>query len=128
MEYSANGAVFNVSAVGSLPHEPHYYYMIDALAPGNYTAVFQMTSSVARDFRFNIILPDSGYASILEGSKYDFNVAEADEMVTVTVNFNVANPLTNVKVELDFGTFGDPLVGSAGIFTLHNILIYQNFN
>ena len=128
MAYSANGAVFNVSAVGGQAYEPHYYYIIDALAPGNYTFVLHMTSSVARDFRLNIVLPDSGFASILEGSKYDFNVATADEMVTVTVNFVVATALTNVKVELDFGTLGDPLVSTVGIFTLHNILIYQNFN
>ena len=128
MTYSANGAIMDVTSIGGNAWEPHYYYMIDSLAPGSYTAVFQMTSSVARDFRFNLVLPNAGFASILDGGFYNFNVATANEMVTVTVNFVVATALEDVKVELDFGTLGDPLVSLPGIFTLHNILIYQNFN
>ena len=30
----------------------------------------------------------------------------------------VANPLTNVKIELDFGTLGDPLVSAATVVTM----------
>ena len=128
MVYSATGAVINVTTLGSQPYTPHYYYMIDELAAGNYTVVFQMTSSVARDFRFNMILPNAGWGSILPDTKYDFNVATVDQMVTVSVNFVVANPLTDIKVELDFGTLGGTLISAPGTFTLHNILIYQNFN
>lgn len=126
--YSLNGGVVTVTGIGGNAYEPHYYYIIDELAAGKYVATFKMTSSVARDFRFNIILPNSSYASILPDTKYDFNIATADEMVEVTVAFEVAQALTHVKVELDFGTLGGELVSQVGTFTLHSMLIYQNFN
>ena len=128
MTYGATGAVIEVTTLGSQAYTPHYYYLIDELAAGKYTVVLQMTSSVARDFRFNMVLPNAGWGSILPDTKYDFNVATADQMVTVTVSFEIATALEDIKVELDFGTLGGTLVSTAGTFTLHNILIYQNFN
>lgn len=125
--YVADGVAFVVDTLGGAAYQPHYYYLIDQLAAGNYTVTFTMSSSVARDFRFNIILPDAGYASILPDTKYDFSL-NADEATTVTINFTVDTPLTNVKVELDFGTLGDPLVSLPGTFTLQQLLIYPNFN
>lgn len=121
------GAVFNIVDVGGAAYEPHYYYIISALEAGNYAAVLTLTSTVARDFRFNIILPDAGYASILPDTKYDFHLDAGAETVVV-VNFTVSTPLTNVKVELDFGTLGDPLVSAATVVTMKQILVYRDYN
>ena len=85
--YSLNGGVVTVTGIGGNAYEPHYYYIIDELAAGKYVATFKMTSSVARDFRFNIILPNSSYASILPDTKYDFNIATADEGV-IAISFD----------------------------------------
>ncbi len=125
--YTADGVAFVVDTLGGAAYQPHYYYIIDSLGAGNYTVTFTIKSSVARDFRFNIILPDAGYASILPDTKYDFSL-NADEVTVVSIDFTVANPLTNVKVELDFGTLGDPLVSLPGTFTLEHLLVFQNFN
>jgi len=126
MAYSTDGAIFTVDTLGGAAYVPHYYYLIDELLAGDYTVKFTMKSSVARDFRFNIILPDAGYASLLPDTKYDFAL-NADEMVTVTIEFTVETMLTNVKIELDFGTLGDPLVSLPGTFTLYEILLYPNY-
>ena len=72
-----------------------------------------------------MILPDAGYASILPGNAHDFEV-DADETVVVAIQFTVAAPLTNVKIELDFGTLGGELTSVAGVFTLHNIKFIQS--
>jgi hypothetical protein len=118
-------AVITVDTLGANAWEPHYYYMIDSLDAGTYTVVLRMTSSVARDFRFNLVLPDSGYVSILPDTKVDFS-ADADVMTTVTVQFTLETTTTNIKVELDFGTLGGELTSLPGTFTLHELLIYQN--
>lgn len=127
MKRSDDGAVFNIVDLGGAAYEPHYYYIISALEAGNYAAVLTLKSTVARDFRFNIILPDAGYASILPGTKYDFHL-DANVETTIAVEFAVANPLTNVKIELDFGTLGDPLVSAATVVTMKNILVYRDYN
>jgi hypothetical protein len=82
---------------------------------------------VTRDLRFNIILPDAGYASILPTNFVDFRVT-ADTPMVFTVTFEVLNPLTNVKVELDFGTLGGDKISLPGTFVLSEVLIYQNYN
>lgn len=117
-----DGYEFTVTTLGEA-WQPHYYYIIPTLAAGDYIVVFELTSSVARDLRFNVILPDAGYASILPGNAHDFEV-DADETVVVAIQFTVAAPLTNVKIELDFGTLGGELTSVAGVFTLHNIQVY----
>ncbi len=126
-DYSDTGLEFVVTTLGSQAYTPHYYYLIDELAAGNYTVTFQLTSSVARDFRFNMVLPDAGYSSILTNSFEDFSIL-ADETTTVTLNFTVASALTNVKIELDFGTLGGELVSLPGTFTLNTIMIFPNYN
>jgi hypothetical protein len=73
------------------------------------------------------VLPDAGYASILEGGFSDFEVT-ADEEYTFTATIVITQPITNVKVELDFGTLGGDSVSSIGTFLLSEILIYRNFN
>jgi len=103
------------------------YQMIGDLAPGNYVLKMVIESDVTRDLRVNLILPDSGYASILSGSKHDFNVV-ADVEKVVVVEFTVTNTVTNVKLELDLGTLGGTLTSLPGEFTISEILIYQNFN
>jgi len=127
MKRGDDGAIFNIVDLGGAAYEPHYYYIISALEAGKYAAVLTLSSTVARDFRFNIILPDSGYASILPDTKYDFHLDAATE-TTLVIEFTVATPLTNVKVELDFGTLGDPLVSAATVVTMKNILVYRDYN
>lgn len=121
---SEEGFEFTVAALGAEAFMPHYYYMVPTLAAGDYVVQFEISASVARDLRFNIVLPDSGYASILPDSFVDFEV-NADDSVVVTIEFTVAAPLTNVKIELDFGTLGGEATSVAGVFTLHSIQIYQ---
>jgi hypothetical protein len=120
-------AVIVVATLGGQAYIPHFYQMIAGLVPGNYTLKLVMTSTVARDFRFNLVLPDAGYASLLPDTKYDFNV-EANVEEVIYVNFTVTNSVTNVKFELDFGTLGGTLISLPGTFTISEILLYQNFN
>lgn len=120
-------AVIEVIALGGAAYTPHFYQLIESLVPGNYTLKLVMTSTVARDFRFNLVLPDAGYASLLPDTKYDFNVA-ADVEEVIYVHFTVENSVTNIKFELDFGTLGGELVSLPGTFTISEVLLYQNFN
>ena len=121
---SADGFEVNVVTLGVEAYMPHYFYMIPSLAAGDYVIQFEVSASVARDLRFNIVLPDGGYASILPDSFVDFEV-NADDSVVFELEFTVATPLTNVKIELDFGTLGGEATSVAGVFTLHSIQIYQ---
>lgn len=127
MTYVDGQMVVDVTGLDAQAYQPHLYQMIGDLAPGTYVLKFVITSDVTRDLRVNLILPDAGYASILPDTKYDFNVEAGVEKVVV-VEFTVANPVTNVKFELDFGTLGGTLVSLPAEFTISEILIYQNFN
>ena len=86
-----------------------------------------LTSSVTRDLRFNIILPDAGYASILPDNFVDFRVT-ADAPYVFTVSFEVMTPLTNVKLELDLGTLGGDKLSLPGTFLISEVLVYANYN
>lgn len=121
------GASFVIPALGGLAYQPHYFYLFPTLAKGNYEVKIMLTSSVTRDLRFNIILPDAGYASILPDSFVDFRVTAETEYV-FTVAFEVTNPISNVKLELDFGTLGGDLVSLPGTFLLSQVLVYRNYN
>ncbi|MGA0875918.1 MAG: carbohydrate binding domain-containing protein [Bacilli bacterium] len=121
------GALLQIPALGGAAYQPHYYYMFPTLAKGNYEVKIVLSSSVTRDLRFNVILPDSGYASILPDNFVDFRVT-ADTPHTFTVAFEVTNPLTNVKLELDFGTLGGDKVSLPGNFLISEVLVYRNFN
>ncbi|MCX5775223.1 MAG: carbohydrate binding domain-containing protein [Firmicutes bacterium] len=124
---TSDGAVATIVTLGGAAYVPHYYYMIDSLAVGNYTVALTMKSSVARDFRLNLVIPAWGYASILPDTKYDFNLL-SDTLTQVTVNFVVSTPLTGIKVELDFGTLGGELVSLPTVVTLTDFIIYRNYN
>jgi hypothetical protein len=128
MTRGANGGASIVAPeLGGAAYQPHYFYIFPTLAKGNYEVKIVLTSSVTRDLRFNVILPDAGYASILPDSFVDFRVT-ANTPYVFTVSFEVVNPLTNVKVELDFGTLGGDKVSLPGTFLLSEVLIYQNYN
>ncbi|AUD63095.1 hypothetical protein BK010_05640 [Tenericutes bacterium MO-XQ] len=120
------GAVIEVTTLGSQPYTPHFYQMIEKLAPGDYVLKLVLDASVARDLRINLVLPDAGYASILPDGSVDFSVVTTETNV-VYVNFTVTNEVTNVKLELDFGTLPD-LVSEVGTFTIFEVLIYQDLN
>lgn len=120
-------AVVTVTELGGEPYQPHMYQMIPVLAPGTYVLKLVLESSVTRDLRLNLVLPDAGWVSILDGGSVDFEVT-ADEEEVVYVEFTVANEVTNVKFELDFGTLGGTLVSLPGTFTISEVLIYQDLN
>lgn len=121
------GAVITASSIGGVPYNPHYYYTVPSLDAGTYNVKFVISSSVARTLRFNIVLPNAGFASILEENYIDFSVNAEGETV-VEASFDVATPLTDVKVEIDFGTLGGDAISEPGTFTLHSILLYRNYN
>ena len=127
MKQTDEGALITVNSLGGQAYEPHYYYILPNLGVGTYQLKFVVTSSVTRDLRFNIVLPDAGYASILEGGFTDFGVTE-DVAYTFTATIVVEQPITNVKMELDFGTLGGDKVSLAGEFLLSEVLLYRNFN
>lgn len=120
-------AVVTVTDLGGEPYTPHMYQMIPVLAPGNYVLKLVLESSVTRDLRLNLVLPDAGWVSIIDGGFVDFEVT-ADEEEVVYVEFTVTNEVTNVKFELDFGTLGGTLVSLPGTFTISEVLIYQDLN
>lgn len=117
-----NGALVTVTAMGQA-YQPHVYYMIDSLDPGQYQLVLRLTARVARDLRMNLILPDAGWISILPDTKYDFSV-NADEEMMFVVDFTIEDTVTNLKFELDFGDLGEGFVSETGEFVLHEILLY----
>jgi hypothetical protein len=128
MTRGANGgASIEVPALGGAAYQPHYYYIFPTLAKGSYEVKIALTSSVTRDLRFNIILPDAGYASILPENFVDFGVT-ANSPYVLTVSFEVVNPLTNVKLELDLGTLGGGKISLPGTFLISEVLVYQNYN
>jgi hypothetical protein len=128
MTRGANGgALIDVPTLGGAAYQPHYYYIFPTLAKGTYEVKIVITSSVTRDLRFNVILPDAGYASILADNFVDFRVT-AETPYVFTVSFEVTNPLTNVKLELDFGTLGGDKVSLPGNFLITEVLVYPNYN
>ena len=116
----------DVTGLGAAAYQPHLFQMIGDLDAGSYNVKMVMTSDVDRDLRFNLILPDAGFASLLEDGFYDFNLV-AGEAKTIAFSFTIENPVTNVKLELDFGTIGEDLVSAIGSFDIDSIDIYRNF-
>lgn len=127
MVLGENSAIIDVTTLGSQPYTPHFYQMIEGLTPGDYVLKIVLDSTVDRDLRVNMVLPDSGYASILPDGSVDFAVVSADTNV-VYVTFTVTNEVTNVKLELDFGTLGGDLTSTIGMFTIYEVLVYQDLN
>lgn len=116
----------DVTGLG-LAYQPHLFQLIGDLEAGTYTVKMVITSSVDRTVRLNFILPDAGFASILAGGFYDVDLT-ADEEETVAFSFTVANPVTNVKLELDFGNLGADIVSEIGSFDIAEILVYPNYS
>jgi hypothetical protein len=113
--------------LGGDAYTPHYYYTVPSLAAGTYEVKIALTSSVARDLRFNIVLPDAGYASILPTGFIDEAVT-TDGVQYITATIVLANAVTNAKVELDFGTLGGTKVSLPGTFVIQDVLLYRNYN
>jgi hypothetical protein len=86
-----------------------------------------LKGDVSRTLRFNVILPDAGYASILPNSFIDFNIVK-DQTYVFTTSFKVTTPLTNVKVEVDFGNLGGASNSVVGSFLISELLVYRNYN
>jgi hypothetical protein len=126
-QVTSEGLSIVTGDLGGDAYTPHYYYIFPTLAKGKYEVKIALTSSVTRDLRFNIILPDAGYASILPDNFVDFTVT-ADSPYVFTVSFEVMTPLTNVKLELDLGTLGDDKLSLPGTFLISEVLVYANYN
>lgn len=128
MVLGENGAVVDVTALGGDAYTPHFYQMLDGLTPGDYVLKLVIDSTVDRDLRVNMVLPDAGYASIFPEGSVDFEVISTETNV-VYVSFTVTNAVTNVKLELDFGTLVDEgLTSVIGVFTIQEVLVYQDLN
>ncbi|PKK85468.1 MAG: hypothetical protein CVV63_05190, partial [Tenericutes bacterium HGW-Tenericutes-8] len=119
-------AVVTVTALAAA-YQPHVYQMLNGLVAGSYKLKVVVTSSVTRDLRINMVVPNWGYQSILEGTKEDVAVTANEEKV-VYIDFVVATDITDqVKFEFDFGGLGDGFVSEPGVFTISEILLYQVF-
>jgi hypothetical protein len=124
---TSEGLSVDVPLLGGAPHTPHYYYMIPSLSAGTYQVKIALTSSVARDLRFNIVLPDAGYNSILTGGFIDQAVT-TNGVQYFTATIVLATGVTNAKVELDFGTLGGTKTSLPGTFVIQEVLLYRNYN
>ena len=124
---TSEGLSVVVPTLGGAPHTPHYYYMVPTLAAGTYQVKIALTSSVARDLRFNIVLPDAGYNSILTGGFIDQAVT-TNGVQYFTATIVLATGVTNAKVELDFGTLGGTKTSLPGTFVIQEVLLYRNYN
>lgn len=122
-EVTEDGLVVNVNSLGGAPHEPHLFQDGFDLAPGDYKFEVVLSSSVKRDIRFNLILPDAGYASILTDGSHDEEIE--DEMTRVVIDITVANLVTNVKLEIDFGNLGEDLTSEETVITIESIHLYR---
>jgi hypothetical protein len=72
-------------------------------------------------------LPGEDYRSILPDGFKDFNIVD-DETYVFTTSFTVATPLTNVKVEVDFGNLGANATSVVGSFLITELLVYRDYN
>jgi hypothetical protein len=124
---TSEGLSVVVPTLGGAPHTPHYFYMIPSLSAGTYQVKIALTSSVARDLRFNIVLPDAGYNSILTGGFIDQAVT-TNGVQYFTATIVLATGVTNAKVELDFGTLGGTKTSLPGTFVIQEVLLYRNYN
>jgi len=126
MTKTDDGLEIVITEVGGEPYIPHYFYEIqDGLEAGTYTFTLKVTSNVTRDLRTNIILPDGGFVSIIEGGSYD-QEAVADELTTITFEFTVENAISQkVKIELDFGNLGGELVSLPGTFVISEVTLVR---
>jgi hypothetical protein len=123
---TSEGALMTVNSMGA-PHVPHYFYTFASLEKGDYRVKFVIKGDVARTIRFNVILPDESYRSILPEGFKDFNIVD-DETYVFTTSFTVATPLTNVKVEVDFGDLGANSTSVVGSFLITELLVYRDYN
>lgn len=122
-----------VTSVGAEAYVPHYFYELEGLDAGTYTYTIDVTGSVSRTLRFNIVVPNWGFASILppvdpedEASPRFIDLElVANELGQIEVTFVVAEPIVDtVKIELDFGPIVDGETNE-GVFLLENITLVK---
>ncbi len=128
-ERTKDDLTITVTSVGGEAYIPHYFYLLDGLQAGTYEYRISVTADVARHLRFNIVVPDWGFNSILppvdseEGSPQfvDFEVKDG-ELVELVVEFTVGETINEqVKIELDFGPIGYEGETLTGEFVLSNV-------
>lgn len=131
-ERTEDALTITVLSTGGEAYIPHYLYELARLDAGTYVYKISVTSDVTRHLRFNIVLPDSGFNSILppveEGSeqRYVDFLVEAGVTYEFEVEFVATVPLEEtVKVELDFGPIGYDGETLLGEFVLEDVLLYR---
>ncbi|MFA5693474.1 MAG: carbohydrate binding domain-containing protein, partial [Acholeplasmataceae bacterium] len=121
-----DGLLISMTALGDAAHMPHLYQEGFNLNAGDYTLEVKITSSVDRDVRFNLILPEAGYSSLLDDGFHDESLVK-DEETIVSLDFTVDNLTTNVKLEIDFGNLGEDLESEPGDFLIEYIVLYPRY-
>lgn len=111
----------NVLSVGSEAYIPHYFYELDSLDAGTYTIQFKVTANISRTLRFNIVLPNAGFISLLPNNYIDLKLEEG-ETYLFNQEFTIDDTVENVKIELDFGPI-IPSETNEGVFLLKDILL-----
>lgn len=128
MSINADSLTVTVNTVGAEAYAPHVFQLVDGLRAGTYTLKLIVNSSVARDLRANVVVPDWGFTSILPDTMLDYATNGSDATV-VTVTFTVESEITSqVKLELDFGNLGEGYTSNLGTFTVEEVLLYQVFS
>lgn len=129
-ERTEDDLTITVNTVGGEAYIPHYFYLLDGLQAGTYEYRISVTADVLRHLRFNIIVPDWGFASILppvdpedetSARFVDFET-KVDELVELVIEFTVGETINEqVKIELDFGPIGYEGETLIGEFVLSNV-------
>lgn len=133
-ERTEDALTIDVVTTGGDAYIPHYFYLLPELEAGTYVYKINITSTVTRHLRLNILVPDWGYTSLLplvdpenlESDQFvDFEVI-AGETYEFEVEFTVENPVTDeIKIELDFGPLGFEEEVLIGQFILSDVLMYR---
>lgn len=126
MAFDENSVIINIEQLGGEAYTPHFYQDGISLAAGNYTLRFEISASVSRDIRVNLILPNANYTSILPDGFVD-KFLTADEHTVIEIDFTLAQLTEGIKLEIDFGTLGGELTSLPGTFVIDSVLIYPNY-
>lgn len=118
------GVEFTITELGGEAYEPHFFQEGINLSAGDHTLVLVVDASVARTLRANLVVPDWGYASLLEGGSHDFAVT-TEGQVEIRIDFTLETAVSGIKFELDFGPLGGETVSVPGTFTVYQVLLYR---
>ena len=127
MKFTEEGLEITTTGIGGEPYVPHVFQDKINLDAGKYNFKVVIKSSVARTIRLNLVLPEDSYNSILPDEKIDLVVTteQIGEYLVAAVSFELAEPVNNVKLEIDFGAVAEGDVH--GVFVIKEIQLYRKF-